>query len=145
MLRQSPHPELLPSLHRLSEMQVLVRTGPGRLHALPLHAVSTPVLQWLLQRLLRQECECRKRGKGRYGRLLWRLRGGGQGGDRSVEWGTSLCPLPPSACSRLVLPRSPLTPMPPCMGVLRVQNSNNFQFLSPIWIFTRNVQTLTAR
>lgn len=83
--RPCPNPERLPSLDRLSKMQVLLRTGPGRLHALPLHAVSSPVLQRLLQCLLRQECEFRERGKGKVWEAAVGLEGRGPGrGERSV-------------------------------------------------------------
>lgn len=64
--------------YRLPKLQVLVRTGPRRLHALPLHPVSSPVLQRLLQYLLRQKCEFRAWKVEKCGRLPLGLRGGGQ-------------------------------------------------------------------
>lgn len=132
MLRCCPHPELLPSLHRLPQVQVLVRTGPGRLHALPLHAVPPPVLQRLLQHLLCQEREFREQGKERCGRRLWGLRGESRK-PREVSRIERISVLFPP----LLAPDSPLSPMPPYTGVLESPGPQQVPTSSPIWVFNQ--------
>lgn len=69
------------------------------------------------------------------------LEGWGQGPQREVRIeNISL------ASSLLCLLQTLLSrPCPLVQGLLRVQDPNRFQLPSPVWIFTRNAQTLTAR